>query len=128
MTVYVDNMRANFGQMIMCHMIATDVSELHAMADRIGIQRRWFQGDHYDISLSKRALAVAAGAVEISWKQCGCMAMVVRMGLPMPKPEVAEEDYIFLRYLIRFYDLNRANSFECDSLYILENRSDDHAR
>jgi hypothetical protein len=27
--------------------------------------------EHFDISLTKRALAVAAGAVEISWRQLG---------------------------------------------------------
>lgn len=90
MTVYVDDMKANFGRMIMCHMIATDEGELHAMADRIGIARRWYQGDHYDISLGKRALAVAAGAVEITWRQAGFMMFAVRRGLPMPAPESAE--------------------------------------
>ena len=34
----------------------------HAMADRIGVLRKWHQGDHYDITKSKRALAVAAKA------------------------------------------------------------------
>lgn len=76
MAVYVDSMRAPYGRMIMCHMIADTDAELHAMADKIGVARRWHQGDHYDIALSKRVLAVAAGAVEISLRQCG--AMVVR--------------------------------------------------
>ena len=41
MTVYVDDMRAKFGRYVMCHMVAdTDDDELHAMADRIGVQRR----------------------------------------------------------------------------------------
>lgn len=53
----------------MCHMLADSVEELHAMADRIGIQRKWFQGDHYDICLSKRKLAVEAGAVECSSRE-----------------------------------------------------------
>lgn len=60
--IYVDDMQARFGRMKMCHMVADSADELHAMADRIGVARRWFQGDHYDISLSKRALALAAGA------------------------------------------------------------------
>ena len=50
----------------MCHLIADTDAELHAMARTIGVARRWYQGDHYDICLSKRAAAVAAGAVEIS--------------------------------------------------------------
>lgn len=54
MTVYVDNMRAPYGRMLMCHMIADTVDELHRMADRIGVARRWYQGDHYDICLAKK--------------------------------------------------------------------------
>jgi len=68
MTVYVDRSRNGFGQMIMCHMIADTLDELHAMADKIGVQRKWFQDlssfPHYDIAQSKRALAVEAGAVD----------------------------------------------------------------
>lgn len=73
MTVYVDNMRAPYGRLIMCHMIADTDEELHAMADKIGVARRWHQGDHYDICLSKRALAVSFGAQEITLRQAGAM-------------------------------------------------------
>ena len=71
MTVYVDTMRAKYGRMTMCHMIADSGSELDAMADRIGVSRRWKQDsgtwrEHYDVCLSKRAMAVRAGAIEIS--------------------------------------------------------------
>lgn len=74
MAVYVDNMRAAFGRMVMCHMIADTEEELLAMADRIGVARRWHQfpgtpRSHFDIALSKRKLAVEAGAVEITWRQ-----------------------------------------------------------
>ncbi len=40
------------------------------MADKIGVSRRWFQRPpkasfwHYDIAKTKRALAVAAGAID----------------------------------------------------------------
>jgi len=69
MSVYVDTSLYVYGQMVMCHMIADTPDELHAMADRIGVARRWFQAPprasfpHYDIAKSKRALAVAAGAI-----------------------------------------------------------------
>lgn len=43
MTVYVDDMRAPFGRMKMCHMVADSDAELHAMAARIGVARRWHQ-------------------------------------------------------------------------------------
>ncbi|KKK66242.1 hypothetical protein LCGC14_2966070 [marine sediment metagenome] len=74
MAVYVDDMRAPFGRMIMCHMIADTTAELLYMADRIGIARRWLQDagtwkEHFDISLSKRALALAADAESITMRQ-----------------------------------------------------------
>ena len=69
-------MRAPFGRMLMCHMFADTPEELHAMADRIGVARRWCQHkgtprEHYDICLSKRRRAVAAGAIEVSWHDYG---------------------------------------------------------
>ena len=71
MAVYVDDMRAPFGSMVMCHMIADTRAELLAMADRIGVDRKWLQdaglpSEHFDIALTKRRLAVAAGAQEIT--------------------------------------------------------------
>lgn len=69
--VYVDRLPAsgwgrwNGG----AHMLANDLDTLHAMADRIGLKHEWFQGHttfaHYDLTAAKRALAVAAGAVEV---------------------------------------------------------------
>ncbi len=83
MTVYVDDMRATFGRLVMCHMIADTDDELHAMADRIGVSHRWHQAppahdSHYDIALSKRALAIAAGAQEITWRECALMVVARR--------------------------------------------------
>lgn len=72
--VYVDDMHltplGQFGRMKMCHMVADTTDELLEMADKIGVQRKWLQHagtpkEHFDIATSKRALAVAAGAVEI---------------------------------------------------------------
>lgn len=70
MSVYVDASLYSYGRMTMCHMIADTPDELHAMADKIGVARRWFQAPpgasfwHYDIAKVKRALAVTAGALE----------------------------------------------------------------
>jgi hypothetical protein len=95
MTVYVDDMHAypmgRFGRMKMSHMIATADDELHAMADRIGVARRWHQGDHYDICKSKRDLAIAAGAVPITLRQLAIMAALKRYGHDMGDPETAQE-------------------------------------
>ncbi len=97
MAVYVDDMRANLGRMVMCHMIADTLEELHAMADKIGVQRKWYQGppktrhEHYDIALSKRSLAVANGAIEITHRQCSAMSIMRReTGRCAPPQEALE--------------------------------------
>lgn len=85
MTVYVDNMSANYGRMKMCHMVADTTQELLEMADKIGVARRWLQKEgtyheHFDICLSKRARAVAAGAKEITLRQTGQLIHAKRNG------------------------------------------------
>lgn len=78
MTVYVDEARHPFGRMVMCHMMADTTEELLAMADKIGVARKWLQKagtayEHFDISKSKRAEAVAAGAQEVASRDLGLM-------------------------------------------------------
>jgi hypothetical protein len=53
-----------------CHMVS-DVSfeELHAFAERLGIPRRRFQGDHYDLPPHLRARAVTLGAEEVGARE-----------------------------------------------------------
>lgn len=69
MAVYVDDVKIPYGRMFMCHMWADTLEELHAMADKIGVRRKWFQHppkaswDHYDICLTKKAKAVRFGAI-----------------------------------------------------------------
>ena len=76
MTVYVDNARHPYGRMFMCHMVADSPEELLNMADTIGVFRKWRQHpgeerEHFDICQSKRALAVKAGAQEITQRELG---------------------------------------------------------
>lgn len=71
--VYIDNFNAPFGRMKMCHMIADTTEELLKMVDVIGVQRKWIQyygtyNEHFDISLAKKQLALAAGAKEIGFR------------------------------------------------------------
>jgi Protein of unknown function (DUF4031) len=75
-SVYVDDMKAQFGSLVMCHMIADSHDELIAMADIIKVQRKWIQKEgtiyeHFDICLSKRALAVKYGAKQITMMELG---------------------------------------------------------
>lgn len=83
MAVYVDDMRANFGNMVMCHMVADSSQELLEMADKIGVNRKWIQypgtyREHFDIALSKKSMAIKNGAIEITWRQAGEMQAIKR--------------------------------------------------
>lgn len=80
MSVYVDEPIWPFGRMMMCHMVADSREELDAMADAIGVARRWIQHpgsnrEHYDICKSKRALAVKHGAIEM---ECTDLVQLIR--------------------------------------------------
>lgn len=79
--------------MKMSHMIATSEFELHEMAARIGVARHWYQGDHYDISLGKKALALKAGAVAITWRQAGAMDGLRKRGHEMGDPATATDRF-----------------------------------
>ncbi len=66
--IYVDEPNKRYGRMLMCHLFSADTEELHLMADRIGIKRKWFQDTkypHYDICKSKRSAAIDLGAVPV---------------------------------------------------------------
>lgn len=69
MSVYVDNARIPYGRMLMCHMLADTDSELHAMARAIGVARRHYQGDHYDVCLSKQREAIKLGATLVGSRE-----------------------------------------------------------
>lgn len=91
MAVYIDDMEAKFRRMKMCHMIADSEHELHEMARRIGVARRWFQGDHYDVCLTMKAKALKLGAVAITWRQAGMMIKNRKMGHGLTTPETCEK-------------------------------------
>jgi hypothetical protein len=74
MSVFVDDMEAPFGRMVMCHMIADTTEELLAMAGHIGLPAKWIQykgtyKEHFDVCKSKRAAALALGAVGMSRRE-----------------------------------------------------------
>ena len=84
MTVYVDDMykspMGQFGRLKMSHMMADTSAELLEMADRIGVQKKWLQhagrpDEHFDIAMSKREAAIAAGAVPITMREMARMSM-----------------------------------------------------
>lgn len=68
MSVYVDEAIWPFGGWVMCHMLADTPEELFDMAERLGMDRRYFQprsAPHFDITTQMRAVAIQLGAIEI---------------------------------------------------------------
>ena len=84
MTVYVDdmNLRADVpnGDRVVrgkwSHLTADSEAELRAFAETIGLRQEWIQhpgepGVHFDVTVSKRQMAIANGAKEITWREAG---------------------------------------------------------
>lgn len=89
MTVYVDTQRVMYRGMLMSHMVASSLEELHAMAEQLGI-RRYFQGDHYDVCDSNRRQAIARGAVVVTMVQMASLREQLRESGAAGTPEEAE--------------------------------------
>lgn len=67
--VYVGKMEYRYGRMIMSHMAADTLEELHEMAKNIGVSNRHFQNKpgkpHYDVCKQNKAKAIELGAAEV---------------------------------------------------------------
>lgn len=70
MAILVDEPIWPFRDRLWCHLVSdTSYDELHALADRLGIPRRAFQGDHYDLPAELRDEAVALGAEPVTGRE-----------------------------------------------------------
>lgn len=66
------------------HLVSdADLDELHAFADRVGLPRRAFEGDHYDVPAERYDQAVAAGAEPVEGRVL--LSRLVASGLRVPK-------------------------------------------
>jgi hypothetical protein len=70
MALLIDEPRWAFRGRTWCHLVSdTSLDELHDFVGRLGIPRRAFHGDHYDIPEEHRPEVVAAGAVEVGSRE-----------------------------------------------------------
>jgi hypothetical protein len=70
MTILVDEPRWWFEGRKWCHLVSDEsLDELHDFADRVGMPRRGFQGDHYDVPEEYRSRVVEAGAVTVESRE-----------------------------------------------------------
>jgi hypothetical protein len=61
-----------------CHMVSDEsFEELHAFAQRLGVPRRLFQRDHYDLPAHLRTRAMERGATSVATRE-----LLVRMAGP----------------------------------------------
>lgn len=66
------------------HLVSDEsLDELHAFAARIGLPRRGFQGDHYDVPEQLYEAVVDAGAVPVSSREL--VRRLRRAGLRNPR-------------------------------------------
>ncbi|MFI6206892.1 DUF4031 domain-containing protein [Streptomyces sp. NPDC051041] len=84
MTVYIDPPAWPGHGRLWSHLVS-DVSyeELHAFAERLGLPRRAFERDHYDVPAERYADAVTAGAVEVRSREV--VRLLRAAGLRRPK-------------------------------------------
>lgn len=63
MAILVDEARWPWRGTKWCHLVSDDnLAELHEFAGQLGMRRVGFQGDHYDIDIDMRQVAVSLGA------------------------------------------------------------------
>lgn len=88
MAVYVDDMYTHpmgkFRRMKMSHMIADTEEELHEMAGKIGVARRWYQDRHYDVCMEKRELAIGFGAVPVTMRELAIIRLKAKAACKEP--------------------------------------------
>ena len=70
MSVLVDQPIWPFRDRLWCHLVSdTSYDELHALAQRLGVPRHGFQGDHYDVPAELRDQAIALGAQPVTGRE-----------------------------------------------------------
>lgn len=70
MTVLLDPAVWRWRGELWAHLVSdTSYDELHAFAEALGMPRRAFQGDHYDVPASLRGRALALGAEPVSSRE-----------------------------------------------------------
>ena len=91
MACYVDTPYRAGNKPGWCHLVTDgDIAELHEFAAALGLKRSYFQPlpPHYDISASKRAMAITRGAIEVKRKQ---LASIVSQATALRLKEVADD-------------------------------------
>jgi hypothetical protein len=81
--ILVDEPIWPFRERLWCHLVSdTSYDELHELAEALGIPRRGFQGDHYDLPEELREEAIRLGAEPVSGREL--ISRLLASGLRRP--------------------------------------------
>lgn len=93
MAVYVDSEGIRWRGRQWCHLVADTHEELHDFAERLGLQRGWFQDQgrypHYDVTMAIRARALLIGAIDADRATLIACCKRVRADMRRHRAEVA---------------------------------------
>lgn len=105
MAVYVDAMRTEATvagtHAEWSHLTADTTDELNAFAARLGLRPAWLQypgtwKEHYDVTESKRKLALKRGALPISLRQSAARLKAKRLNTPwVYEPEAPTQEALW---------------------------------
>jgi hypothetical protein len=102
MAIYVDNARVKWRGRLWCHLVADSIEELHDFAQRLGLQKNWFQHaasyPHYDVTLETRQIALSMGAIEGSRTEIITCARMLKTQLLNKSPQYQPEQLSFFQY------------------------------
>ncbi len=78
--ILVDPATWPYRERLWAHLVSdTSYAELHAFAEQLGIPRRGFQGDHYDVPEGLRVRAIELGAIPVPAREL--LARLISAGL-----------------------------------------------
>jgi len=81
--ILVDEARWPWQGRLWAHLVSDEsYEELHRFADAMGVPRRAFQGDHYDVPTEYRARAIEMGADPVSSREL--LSRLRAAGLRLP--------------------------------------------
>lgn len=99
MTVYVDPPAWPAHGTLFSHLVSdASLVELHALADTIGLSRRAFDLDHYDLAAERYDAAVAAGAVPVDGRELARRLAASGLRVPGHARRAAKADALLARW------------------------------
>jgi len=94
MTILIDAAVWRWRGRCWAHLVSDEsYEELHAFAGQLGLARRWFQGDHYDVPSEVRDAALRRGATPVDSAELVVRLRAAGLRRPRrPRPTAPQND------------------------------------